>query len=70
MNTLFLGLADTKYNREKYSKVSPSQTFVPLEGMTTLMKMWAMGENRPENGAYVGFRFEGTKGRVVFPEYY
>ena len=68
MNTLFLGLVDTKYTRTRFPKVNPLKTFIPLDGMTTLLKMWSMGENRPENGSYVGFRFEGSK--VVFPEYY
>jgi len=69
VNTLFLGLVNTRYNRERF----PSANFhewLPLDGVTTLLKMWAAGENRPECGAYVGFRTEGKKAKVIFPEYY
>ena len=44
--------------------------WTPLDGMATLLKMWASGGNRPDCGSYVGFRTEGKKGKVIFPEYY
>ena len=69
VNTVMLGLINTQYNRKRY----PSANFMewlPLDGVTTLLKMWASGGNRPENGAYVGFRTEGKKGKIILPEYY
>jgi hypothetical protein len=69
VNTIFIGLANTKYNRTKY----PSADFtkwLPLDGISTLLKMWAIGGNRPDCGAYVGFRTQGRKGKLIFPEYY
>ena len=69
VNTLFLGLVNTKYNRERF----PSADFfkwLPLSGVTQLLEMWAAGDNRPECGSYVGFRIEGKKGKLIFPEFY
>ena len=40
------------------------------EGVATLLKMWASGDNRPENGGFVGFRSEGKRGKIIYPEYY
>jgi hypothetical protein len=69
VNMLFMGLADTKYNREKYPQYN-SKEWLPLDKVAELLKMWASGGNRPDNGGYVGFRTEGKKGKIVFPEYY
>jgi hypothetical protein len=41
------------------------------EGIATLLKYWASGEGRPENGAFVGFDFSKYKdGSVVLPKYF
>ena len=37
--------------------------------MSELVKRWATGDNRPENGAFVGFKFSKT-GRVCLPLYF
>lgn len=70
VNTIFMGLVNTAYNRKRF----PSANFMewlPLDGVTTLLKMWSSGGHRPDNGAYVGFRTEAkSKGKIIFPEYY
>jgi hypothetical protein len=69
VNTLLLGPVNTKYTRELYPQANPKLWIQP-EGLATLLKMWARGDSRPENGAYVGFRTEGKRGKIIFPEYY
>jgi hypothetical protein len=69
VNALFLGLVNTAYNRKRFPSTNPYE-WLPLEGIATLIKMWSSGDNRPECGAFVGFRVEGKKAKVVFPEYY
>ena len=69
VNMLFMGLADTRYNREKYPQHN-SKEWLPVDKVAELIKMWSSGGNRPDNGGYVGFRAEGKKGKIVFPEYY
>jgi hypothetical protein len=69
VNALFLGKLNTAANRKRY----PSANFlewVPVDGVANLLKMWASGDNRPENGSFVGFRVEGKRGKVVFPQFY
>lgn len=42
-----------------------------LEGIAKLLKFWASGEARPENGSFVGFDFSQYKnGSVVLPKYF
>ena len=69
VNTLLLGLVNTKYTRELYPQANPKLWLQP-EGVATLLKMWSRGDSRPENGAFVGFRTEGKQGKIIFPEYY
>ncbi len=69
VNTLLLGPVNTKYLRELYPQANPKLWLQP-DGIATLLKMWARGDSRPENGAFVGFRTEGKKGKIIFPEYY
>jgi hypothetical protein len=69
VNMLMLGLANTKYNRDRFPQYN-SKLWLPLDGVATLLKMWASGGSRPDNGGYVGFRTEGKKGKIIMPEYY
>jgi hypothetical protein len=40
-----------------------------LNSMAELIKFFATGENRPENGAFVGFDFSMNKrGKVALPQ--
>ena len=58
----------TEKNRNKF----PSQNFkdwTPLESAAKLIKLWSFGENRPQNGFFLGFDVE-KKGKVIFPRYY
>jgi hypothetical protein len=42
-----------------------------LEGIAKLLKYWASGDNRPENGSFVGFDFSRYKNAsVVLPKYF
>jgi hypothetical protein len=38
--------------------------------MAELMKRWSTGDQRPENGAFAGFRFMDKQGKMVLPKYY
>lgn len=41
------------------------------EGIATMLKYWASGEGRPENGSFVGFDFSQYKdGSVVLPKFF
>ena len=55
--------------RKKFPS-APLNDLTPTDGISQLLKMWSLGDNRPENGAFVGFRTHGKKGKVVFPQYY
>ena len=68
VNALFLGMVNSMYNRKRYPKENFTE-WLPMDGVCNLLKMWASGGNRPECGAYVGFRTE-RKGKVIFPEFY
>jgi hypothetical protein len=42
-----------------------------LDSIAKLLKYWASGEARPENGSFVGFDFSQYKnGSVVLPKYF
>ncbi len=42
-----------------------------LKGCANLLKYWATGDGRPENGSYVGFNTSYLKsGKVVLPKYF
>ena len=69
VNMLFMGLANTKYNQQKYPQYSKYE-MLPCDKVAELLKMWSSGGNRPDNGGYIGFRTEGKRGKIVFPEYY
>ena len=69
VNTIFLGLLNTQYNRARFPSANFTE-WLPLDTVATLLKMWSTGGNRPECGAYVGFKMEGKKKKLVFPEYY
>ena len=56
-------------NRKKYPSANYME-WLPADGIATLLKMWSTGENRPDNGVFVGFKTQGKKGKVIFPEYY
>ncbi len=70
VNLLLLGSVNTGYNRARFPGISHREQLLPLEGICSLLKMWSGGGSRPDNGGYVGFRTEGRKGKIVFPEYY
>lgn len=68
INVLVLGTLRT----EKNKKLNPTANYLewtPVDGIAKLLKMWAMGEHRPENGSFVGFRTE-RKGKIIYPTYY
>ena len=69
VNTLMLGTLNTLYTRKRFPTADFTQ-WTPIDGVATLLKMWASGGNRPECGAYVGFRLEGKRKKVIFPEFY
>ena len=69
VNVLLMGRVNTKFNRERYPKEN-AKLWLPAEGIAQLLKMWSSGNNRPDNGGYIGFRAEGKKGKIIFPEYY
>ena len=60
---------NTAYNRKRFPSANYTE-WLPPDGVANLLKMWSTGGNRPECGSYVGFRAEGKKGKMVFPEYY
>jgi len=42
-----------------------------LRGSANLLKYWATGDGRPENGSFVGFRTDYYKsGKVTLPKFY
>ena len=69
VNVLMLGLVDCKFNRDLYRQHN-SKLWLNPDGVATLLKMWASGGSRPDNGGYVGFRVDDKKGKVIMPEYY
>ena len=69
VNLYLLGLMNSAKNRKKYPSANFTE-WLPMEAIAELIKLWSAGDNRPDNGAFVGFRAEGKKGKVVFPEYY
>ena len=69
VNAVMMGMVNTKYNREQFPKEN-AKLWLPAEGVAQLLKMWSSGANRPDNGGFVGFRADGNKGKIVFPEYY
>lgn len=68
VNVLVIDKLLTDKNKKKY----PSENYfnwTPLESAANLLKMWSLGEHRPENGELVGFETE-KKGKVIFPKFY
>ena len=59
---------NTLENRKRYPAANYRE-WVPCEHVANLLKMWAAGDNRPENGSFIGFKAY-RKGKEVYPEYY
>jgi len=63
--TILPKIIDTPRNREDMPDADHSK-WAPPEKIAYMIKSWANGENRPENGSYARIEFENG---VVFPKF-
>jgi len=64
-NVLTLDDLDTIENKKPAAKKDPKK-LVSMEGVALLLKKYAFGDSRPDNGLFVGFEMS-KKGRVLLP---
>jgi hypothetical protein len=55
--------------KERKARFEMSRYLRKQKSMSDLVKRWATGDNRPENGCFVGFTLNKS-GRVCLPLYY
>lgn len=68
VNVLLWDKLNTLENRKKY----PAENYrewLPPDQVASLLKMWSTGDNRPENGSFIGFRTV-RRGKEVYPVFY
>lgn len=61
-----------KLNTPEFKKLYPSQNYrdwADVNMIARLLKMWCIGDQRPENGTFVGFR-PNRKGKEIYPVFY
>ena len=59
-------MLDTPQNRKNYPGKDYSQ-WTNIEKVAELIKLWAIGEARPDNGCFV--EFETLKGNIMMPKF-
>ena len=58
-------------DKQRKSPVETKRFDKKLQGCANLLKYWATGDGRPENGSYVGFNTNHYKsGKVTLPKFF
>lgn len=55
--------------KQAFQKSEQKQQDNKIISIAALMKLWAAGDNRPENGSIIGFNVDKS-GKVCLPQYY
>ena len=68
VNVIFYPLQHNETKEKKFKK-DETLKMRKYKSMSELIKRWSAGDNRPENGSFVGFSL-AKKGNYALPEFY